>query len=462
MSERWMEWLSTHVGTMVGTLLIVPFLARILRERRAPGSTLAWILSVVLVPYIGVPLYLALGPRKRHVASRKPLYAPAATSAAGASAEARAARPIEALLAAVGVPSASGGNAVELLATGEAAFTRLLDVIGGARRSIHVATFILGDDVTGNTVLERLTEKAATGVDVRVLLDGLFLPRANRRKLAALRRAGGRVVEFGPMIHLPFRGTDNLRNHRKLVVVDDEIAIVGGMNIAEEYMGPNDFPGRFRDVAVCLAGPAVARVAEVYRSDWAFAAHETLEPRALPAPRGEAIVQVVPSGPDSVDDTLYETLLAACYWAKRRIAVATPYFVPDEALARALAAASRRGLDVRIVVPARSNHLLADLAGGTYLRQVEAARARVATYPRMLHAKVVVIDDDVAVLGSANFDMRSLFLNYEVALFFYSRAEVDMLSRWFEDVSAECGRLAPAGRVRALGEEIGRLLAPIL
>jgi cardiolipin synthase len=442
---------------MAGTLLVVPFLAQILRDRRAPGSTFAWLLSVVLIPYIGVPLYLAFGPRKR---SRETTKRQLRTNG---DAPARPDAPrVARLLAGEGVAEPTDGNTFELLATGESAYEKLIELVDGAERSIHVATFILADDRVGNAVLERLTRRAAEGVRVRVLVDGLFMRFANRRHLADLRRAGGSVVEFAPMIHMPFRGMDNLRNHRKIVVVDGTEALVGGMNIAEEYMGPEPLPSRWRDVALYVRGPTVANIADVARSDWAFASKEDMGPIDAPARLGNAAIQVVPSGPDSVDDALYEALLAACYWATDRIWVATPYFVPDDALARALSAAARRGLDVRIVVPARSNHVLADYAGGTYLRQVQAAGGRIETYPTMMHAKVVVIDGEFAVVGSANFDMRSLLLNYEIALFLYSADEVNRMRDWFVDVFARCSALAPASRTRAIAEDVGRLLGPIL
>ena len=460
------SWLTAHLATVAGTLLLVPFLARILRDRRPPASTLAWLLSVALVPYLGVPLYLVLGPRKRGARRRKvALYPADARSPAAPPTD----QPLVArMLSADGIPSPEAGNTIELLATGEAAFARLMEALEAARTSIHISTFILGDDATGTAILELLTRKAAAGVEVRLLLDGLFALRASGRRLRALRDAGGKVVRFAPMIHLPFRGSDNLRNHRKMVLVDGESAIVGGMNLAEEYMGPSRLAGRWRDIALVVRGPAVQRIAEIALADWDFAAGQAASPatavaRASGAERtGDATIQVVPSGPDSVDDTLYEALLAACYAASRRIWVATPYFVPDDALTRALRSAARRGVDVRVIVPKRSNHLLADLAGGTYLRQIQAAGGRIATYPEMLHAKAIVVDGELGIVGSANFDMRSLCLDYEIALFLYSAPEVARLAQWFDDVVASCGDLGRAGRARSLGEDIGRLFAPLV
>lgn len=452
------QWLTAHLATVVGALLLVPFLARILRERRPPASTIAWLLAVLAVPYLGVPLYLLIGSRKvPNPRGKTQLFARRAAPSPGDM------NPIASLLFAAGIPAPTAGNSVELLPTGEAAFARLLELVTGAHRTVDLATFILADDATGRRIVDALAERAAAGVRVRVLLDGLFARRAGP-VLETLRNAGAEVVIFSPLLSLALARAENLRNHRKVTLVDGEHAWMGGMNIAEEYMGPEPLPGRWRDLAAHVRGPAVARFAAVFAADFAHAREEpppALEERAPEIVAGSALAQVVPSGPDAVDDSLYEALLTACYGAKARVWVATPYFVPDEALSRALTAAARRGLDVLIVVPRRSNHLLADLAGGSYLRPIAAAGARVATYPLMLHAKAFLVDESLAVLGSANFDMRSLFLNYEIALFAYSPREIDALARWFEGVARECGELAPAGRFRSLAEDLGRLFAPI-
>ncbi|HTQ05702.1 MAG TPA: phospholipase D-like domain-containing protein [Polyangiaceae bacterium] len=452
------QWLAAHFATVLGAILLVPFLARILRERRPPASTIAWLLAVLAVPYVGVPLYLFLGSRKVGNKKEKARLFTRASSPPPADLD-----PIARLLFTDGIPAPSAGNAIELLPTGEAAFARLVELIGGARRSVDLATFILANDGTGRRVVEALAARAAAGVRVRVLLDGLFLRRAGAA-LDVLRSAGVKVAVFSPLLRLSLARSENLRNHRKLTLVDGEHAWMGGMNVAEEYMGPDPLPDRWRDLAAHVRGPAVDHFAAVFEADFAHALGEPAPAPRNDAPRaalGQAVAQVVPSGPDAVDDSLYEALLTACYGATERIWLATPYFVPDEALSRALMAATRRGVDVLIVVPRRSNHLLADLAGGSYLRPIAETGARVATYPRMLHAKAVLVDRSLAVIGSANFDMRSLFLNYEIALFAYSAPEVDALARWFQNVAAECGQLAPSGRWRSLAEDLGRLFAPI-
>jgi cardiolipin synthase len=457
-------WWLSHVSSVLGFLLAVFFLSRILRERRPPASTLAWLLAIVLVPYVGVPLYLMIGGRKhrRMAALKEPL-----ASLSASMPPEDVPHLVERVLSVGGGSRLVHGNHIEVLGTGEGAFAALLEQIEAATQTIHVSTFILAGDDSGNAVVDALTRKAGAGVSVRVLLDGLFSFRADRNKLAALQAAGGKVAVFMPMLRLPFRGPANLRNHRKIIVIDGERAMVGGMNLAREYMGAAPVPERWRDLALLLQGPAVTHLEQIFRSDWAFAAGRVaaVPGRPLPvSPAGDASVQVVASGPDVPGDTYYDAILSLLFMARERIWIATPYFIPDEALARALVLAVRRGVDVRLVVPLRSNHLSADIAGGSYLRQVQVAGGQVRPYsPGMMHAKIALIDQEVAVIGSANLDMRSLFLDYEIALFVYGKQETALFAQWFDDLLQHCApRLPEAGRARAMAEDLGRLLAPLM
>jgi cardiolipin synthase A/B len=462
--------LASHLSTVLGFFLATLLLSRVLRERRSPSSTFAWLLAIGLVPWVGVPLYLVFGGRKlqRMAAKKVPLYVPAFAVP----------RPVsptntQRILASSGAPPPVSGNRVELLSTGEAAFSSLLELVRGATSSIEVAMFILAGDDAGDPFVDALTERARAGVTVRLMLDALFAFRADKKRLAELQRAGGKVAWFGPVLHLPFRGHTNLRNHRKIVIADGRRAVVGGMNVAREYMGPHAFAGRWRDLSLRIEGPAVADIAAIFAGDWQFASGEALDPaRSAPAPASDSLAggdggsggeaQVVASGPDVASDIIYDALISAVFEARQRIFIATPYFVPDEALARALVLASRRGVDVRVVVPRKSNHLFADLAGAGYLRQVAAAGGRIRCYePGMMHAKVALVDERIAVVGSANMDMRSLFLDYEIALFLYSPVEIARVSAWFESLSADCGDLQQASKLRAAAEDLGRLLAPL-
>ena len=320
-------------------------------------------------------------------------------------------------------------------------------------------------------LLERLTTRARDGLTVRLLIDDLGSWRLPRRKLAPLTQAGAQVAFFMPVFHVPFRGRANLRNHRKLIVVDGQTCLTGGMNLALPYIGPPGSSRLWRDFAVVVEGPAVSDLEAVFESDWRFATHAVqasvrghealdLEPDA----GGTATAQVVASGPDVVGDPLYESLLALIFGARRRIWIVTPYFVPDEMLARALSLAARRGVDVRLIMPIRSNHVTADLARASYLRDLHNAGGSVLLYTaEMLHAKVVIFDDQLAVIGSANMDMRSLFLNYELSLFVWSPHEVARVAGWAKGLMAHTHRELPKSSwTLEIAENVVRLLSPLL
>ncbi len=462
--------------SVVSFLLALVFLAHILRTRRPPQSTIAWVLTILLVPYLGVPLYLMFGGRKmsRLARGKMPIYSgrdePFHVPEPGGG--------TERLLRTFGVPPATVGNTVKFVSNGEVAFQEVVRLIDQAREFIHITTYILCDDPVGRDVVERIARRAREGVTVRILIDDVGSWRLKRRVIEPLIQAGGEVAWFMPLLHIPFRGRSNLRNHRKILIVDGEEALTGGMNLAEEYLGPRPNPERWVDVSLVVRGPSVKDLDAVFCSDWLFATERTFAHRE-PAPTSEPVpdpdapqviphggtpVQVVASGPDVLGDPLYESLVTLIFAAKRRIWIATPYFVPDEILVRALELAARRGLDVRLVVPYRSNHVTADLARYGYLRQIHEAGAKILRYrPVMIHAKVTLIDDEVGIVGSANMDMRSLFLNYEVALFLFSPARAQDLISWFETLFPFCRPgLGKQNLARETAESVARLIAPLL
>jgi cardiolipin synthase len=263
---------------------------------------------------------------------------------------------------------------------------------------------------------------------------------AGRPKLEALRAAGASVALFVPPLHSPLKGRTNLRDHRKMLIIDGASEArrlwSGGRNLAAEYFEGEAGGAAWHDLSFDLAGPLVLQALALFERDWAFARTERAaqempaEDDADPSPARGA--QLVASGPDQVDDTVYALLLSAAYQARRRIVLVTPYFVPDSALLMALSLAARRGVLVELLIPARSNHRLSDIARGRALRALAQAGARIWLAPQMLHAKLAVIDEQLALAGSANFDSRSLFLNYEMMVAFHEADDVHQFAAWFE------------------------------
>ena len=460
-----------HLLTVVGFLLAFLALARLVSERKQPGNTFAWLLAIAFVPYVGVPLYLMFGGRKvKKLAARKARLCPVVPGVPPApSADTFAAR----VLILNGACPPMGGNRVHLLTTGEESFERLEHAIRHAKHSIHLMTFILGRDAVGKRIIRLLAQRAKEGVKVRLLLDGLGCFLSSGRFCDPLRQAGGEVVKFMPVMPLQRPSTANLRNHRKMAIFDHRIAALGGRNLASEYMGPTPLKRRWRDLGGVIEGPAVRLLDEIFLADWAFASGQSLTelqkelPLEVPAAVGDSEVQIVASGPDVSGDPLYEGILSLVQQAERSVWIVTPYFIPDEVLFRSLVVQARAGIDIRLVVPARSNHPITDLARRHYLRGLSAAGVKVLLYgPGMIHAKMLLVDEQTGLFGSANMDLRSLFLNFEVGAVTYSPAEATAIGRWMHEIFAHSkpmpeSRTEPALLPR-IGEEIARLLAPLL
>ncbi|MCP4699479.1 MAG: cardiolipin synthase [Gammaproteobacteria bacterium] len=455
-----------HFAFIFGVLLTVLAVAHVFRQRRSPSSTIAWLLVIFTFPYLGIPLYILLGGRKMKRIARAKGKIHLIESHVPPLKEAGF---IDRALRASGIPAAMKGNHMRLCLSGEDAYAALTELIEGASESLYISTFIFAQDEVGRDILKRLARKAAKGVTVRLLMDGVGSLHTRRRFLKPLLKAGGRYAFFMPVLHKPFRGRTNLRNHRKIAVADECRAMAGGTNIGVEYIGSVPHTGRWHDLSFVIDGPAAMRYAELFQTDWEFASgeHVELHLECLQFEKntnGSAILQVVPSGPDVPKDTLYETILSATFTAKKRFWIVTPYFVPDDALVQGLVIAAHRGVDVRIIVPEKSDHRLADMVRGSYLREVQEAGAQVLFFTGgMVHAKVLLMDDEFAMIGSANMDMRSLFLNYEVATFAYTPAEIAATKAWIEKLLRETYTdIIKTSPIRDLYEGVSRMIAPLM
>ena len=457
-------WILAHLAAVIGASLSILALAHMLRQRRSPSSTAAWFLVIIVVPYLGVPLFLMFGGRKlrRRADAKDDL-----------GLTARDAIPLEKsnyvdrTLRLYGIPGATAGNRMMLCATGGEGLQAMLRLIDEAVRSIHVETFIFSHDEVGQNVLHRLAKRAAEGMEVRLLVDGVGSLKTPRHFYSPLIQAGGKLAVFNPVLHIPFLRRTNLRNHRKIAVADGHRALAGGMNISDDDMFATLKPGTWQDLSFVVEGPAAWHFDQVFCSDWKFAIGEDLEGAADLPPSGlpdGAVLQVVPSGPDVANDPLLDTILMSIFSARQRVWIVTPYFVPDDAVAQALLVACHRGIDVSIVVPEKSNHVLADFARGSFLRDIEQAGGTIWQYkPGMLHAKLVIVDHEVAMVGSANIDMRSLLLNFEIMQFVYSKTEIDALEAWVcRLVQDSKAGMSAVGAVREIIEGLTRIIEPQL
>lgn len=453
-----MHWLTgtlAHFLLGLVAVLVYVFQTRADGARRPPGAAIAWVLSLTLLPYVALPLYFVFGRRKQ---ARLQRLHPAATVAVGLPWS-------EQLLCAFGVPPPKPAQ-IRFDADGTQALTSAHALIDEAHTTLDVATFILGgrDDATAQGIVDALAAAAARGVRVRLLLDGLASRGTDIHAVAA---RGIQVKWFRP----PFGRSDgtprNLRNHRKLMIADRQRLWSGGRNLAQEYFVDRDGAPAWVDLSFLVEGGTAGDAAALFEHDWLDRPGAPMDLQRADVrtiATGESPVQLLPSGPDMPEDCAHALLVDACFRATRTIIAATPYFVPDDALTQALRLAALRGVAVDVLVPAASNHRLADIARARALRELAGAGVRFHLFPRMLHAKAVVVDDLLAMCGSINLDPRSLFLNHELSLLFYGADQIDWLQRWLQAHLAQARPYAPTepgllrdlleGMVRSVGFQL--------
>jgi cardiolipin synthase len=438
--------LDEHAGLGVGLLVELFALALIplvVLRRKEPSSTAAWILALLFLPGIGALLFVMFGrdrvrlPVRWKQASDRQLarrthrhrgLSDALREKALARLASPATRELFRVSAALGGAEARHGNEVTLLVDGAATYEAIGAAIDAAKHHVHAEYYLVRRDATAAWFRDRLVAAAKRGVRVRLLLDGYGSFWIGRGWLKPLRDAGVVVVFFLPARLLLFQPM-NLRNHRKIVVVDGEIGFTGGINIGDEYKGEH---GPWRDMHLALRGPCVEPLARVFEQDWHFAAKEDLaatsehveEKKApsVPPPKhaehGDAVVAIVRSGPDiegTERETIHKVFFSAITIAREKVYITTPYFIPDRAIIVALQTAALRGVDVRLLLPSRSNHPVVFQAARFFYEELLEAGVRIYEYgPGMIHAKTMVVDGAVALVGSANMDLRSFRLNFEV------------------------------------------------
>ena len=441
----WLPTPSQHFLVSAIALLVYILTSRARDQRRAPTSAIAWVLGLALVPYLVLPLYLLFGQRK---------LSPVVTPYAGVVVEGPhwAAELIESF--GLAPPSQCS---IDLHADGATARAALFQIIDGARQTLDVSTFILGNDEFGREVVTRLAHRARQGVRVRLLLDGFFAVLVPRRFTRELKSAGVQVAVFRPFFSLRRLGPRNLRNHRKLVIADDASLWCGGRNLAAEYFLGDAQGAIWPDLSFDLRGPVAAAAGSQFDLDWNTTPAKTpLRERTVAPVSGGTLAQFLPSGPDQVEDTAQSLLIDGCYRARRRLLIVTPYFVPDDSLRAAMRLAARRGVRVTIVLPERSNHLLADFVRSRPMRDLAAAGVEFRLLPSMVHAKAVVIDETLAMCGSINLDLRSLLLNHEASVVFYGDEQIAWLAGWMLALAEQGAsyRAEPPGLLRDIAEGV--------
>lgn len=443
-----------------------------LLERRSPTATIAWILALSAIPVLGIPVYLFLGPRRlerkkvRLALARRGRDTWLRAWEAEAEGEPAGRQQLMRLATQLAGTPPETALALSIQADGDGCLDALEKAIGEARNHVHLEYYIFRADRAGTRIRDALVERARAGVQVRLLVDAVGSASLGSRFLAPLRSAGGEVARFnpGPWRRLR-RPLPNFRTHRKIAVCDGLVGFTGGMNISDDQSRSAAGPRAWRDTHLRIEGAAVHGLQLTFLEDWAFATGrgdrapslQRLLPYFPQAPRGSHRVQIVASGPDQDVHAIEAFYFAAITGARERVWITTPYFVPDESLVAALRSAALRGVDVRLILPHRTDSRLVDAAGSTYHDALLDAGARIFFYePSMIHAKTGLFDRDLAVVGTANLDNRSLRLNFEVVAAIYGGPAVEELAALFERDLAHC---RPRARREARGPLGRRLLA---
>jgi cardiolipin synthase len=476
----WWHALELQLTALAGALCIVLTIPWILMTKKDSTSAVAWCLLVFFVPFVGSLCFIVFGyqhvhrplRQKRVHLKRFRAAQPGANIAAPDTAVLDPVRQSIAVLAQrFGAFNVVPGNDITLYHDGTSAFEAVLAAVEAAQDHVHLEYFIIQPDASGTRLFELLERKARAGVEVRLLYDAMGSRRLNRRVLRPLGQAGVRHSVFLPLNPLRRRIQVNMRNHRKILVVDGCIAFSGGLNIGDEYLGKVSRFGYWRDTHIRLEGPAVQSLQQTFAEDWDFAAGEDVrEVRYFPqlAEKGEWPAQIIASGPDQELNGIRELYFAAVLRAQRRLWIASPYFVPDAGLRDALCLAAYQGVDVRLLGQYHPDKWIPYFAGRYYWADMLAAGAKVYQYTKgMMHSKVILVDGEWASVGSANLDNRSLHLNFEVNTLLYSRELTAELESAFLTDLGEAVRLERdvyqyrplTGRIIENG---CRLLSPLL
>jgi cardiolipin synthase A/B len=453
-------------------------------ENRHPTQTITWLVVLGSFPLVGFFFYLLFGRnyrkekmyRKKYFLDKQAFLTvegendPRSEEKLGLMAEHQAR--LFTLAQKLGNSPISFDTATKVLTNGEETFHHILEQLNKARHHIHIEYYIVRDDRIGKEIKEILINKAAQGVKVRFLYDAVGSWKLSKKYIDDLKNAGIETVCFGP-VKLPFLNNKfNFRNHRKIIVIDGMIGFVGGLNIGDEYLGRNDTYGFWRDTHLMLRGEAVRSLQLIFLQDWyymtnhSFLTAEYLSPQIDEKNHGG--VQLIAGGPDNEWSVIKNIFFSMMTSAKESVWIASPYFIPDEDIFSALKVAALSGIDVRLLVPNRPDKRIVFHASRSYFPELLEAGVKVYEYERgFMHSKIVIVDHELASIGTSNMDMRSFHLNFEVnAFLFRTKSTQKLVAEYINDLEYAKQLDLTSFRKRHIGlrliESTARLLSPLL
>lgn len=471
----------------------------IILENRDPAKTMAWLLIFMVLPGVGLVVYAILGRnmRKRKIFKTQKLATDIKENNLFKNLESieelvdleqnaiknkeliklddceGLKKKVISLLLNTGKFPFTGNNKVEIFVDGNEKFERLIRDIEEAKEHIHLEYFIIKDSEIGRKIKDLLIKKAREGLSIKILYDDVGCWRFwfHRRFFNEMKKEGIEIVPFLPAKFPLMGGKINYRNHRKIVIIDGYIGYTGGINIGDEYMGKNKKFGYWRDTHIRIEGSSVYMLQMVFLIDWYYTTKKSVfEEKYFPKLKykGNSMIQVVATGPDSDWEAIHYAYFSAICNAKERVYIETPYFIPDESLLRALKSAALRGVDVRIIFPGIADHKIVHQASYSYFDDILRSGGKVYLYKNgFIHAKVVIIDDKIASTGSANMDLRSFMLNFEINAFMYDEKIVKKITEDFYDDLKNSKEIhlkdfEKRPLIKKWAESVARLFSPIL
>ena len=489
--EVFWNHLQTTVGFLSGHLILWNMLFAIIIiffERKEPRSVWAWLLLLYFIPFVGFLFYLLLGTdmHKRKMFRMKEVEDRLNEEVRGQEYRLRNRRPeemdeeIDRYRALIMYNLESSGavltddNDITIYTDGNAKFDALIEDMRRAEKYIHMEYYIIKNDVVFQRIIEVLKEKAAEGVEVRILFDSMGCRTVKNRFWKELNKCGIQTAEFFPALLGRLQLRINYRNHRKIVIIDDKVGYVGGFNVGKEYIGLDENFGHWRDTHLRIQGGALSGLQLRFILDWNYAAEQNLFVNGhyledvRPVRQGGSKIQIISSGPDNTLKQIRDNYLQLIHKARYRISIQTPYFIPDESMMSALLIAIRSGVEVRIMIPCKPDHPFVYWATYSYVGDMVMAGAECYTYENgFLHSKGLVVDDEVFCYGTANMDIRSFSLNFEVNAVVYDAGKAREMTALFDRDLEYCVQITrEAYASRSLKtrckEQMCRLLSPLL